>query len=266
MQYVCLSGPSCINFSSFESFLQASSVYNSYLIISQIIYYVCSGFILFFMCFPSWITSEPSWCRQLRKPIRRTPSLGELMVSWSWKGPCSLRPTWASCPSSTTKPSWAIPLHVARSASKQFPRTHVSVLQCTVWRKLQCNVQPVCVCWAQQIFTPPLIDITDTWSGKWCAVLHGLSAHFCSFCATSRCTQIFHPKRPLEVCAHVTKLGETELLVVLCFSLNHRMTNDSIISQEYGAYLPHDMVWIGLHYSDQRHRYLELSNRWWIQF
>lgn len=82
------------------------------------------SFFLFWM--QSWTTSGPSWCRQWRKPTRNIPSPAGLTGSWSWKDRYSSRPTWASCPSSTTRPSWATPWLVARSATE-------------VHRKLQLN-------------------------------------------------------------------------------------------------------------------------------
>lgn len=105
---------------------------------------------MFFVClfvfpsFPSWTTSEPSWCRQWRKPTRSTPSPVELTVSWSWRDPCSSRPIWELCPSSTTKQSWATPWRVAKSASEFcFP---LGISSCyTAMDKLQCKVCLVCL-------------------------------------------------------------------------------------------------------------------------
>lgn len=65
-----------------------------------------------------WRTSGPSWCRRWSGPTGSTPYPDGPTGSWSWRDPCWSRPTWASCPSSTTRPSWATPWPAARSASK----------------------------------------------------------------------------------------------------------------------------------------------------
>lgn len=186
--------------------------------------------LVWFHVFPftlsSWTTSGPSWCRQWRKPIRSTPSPVELMVSWSLRDPCSLRPIWVLCPSSIMRPNWVTPWLAARSASKtnsipklQQSSTHLSVLHCAVRRQrlhhywnVMCNQSE----FKLSMRCPHFLKLVSQTSGqpvigKWCAAVHGPSTCF------------FFPNWP--------------------FYIKELLTDRLNLCRTSGVYPPYDICW-----------------------